>query len=389
MKLSESRNYYEETLSKWTCQFQSKEQENSYLEHKLRQDKLIAQFLVGVVGGVLLLLLFVDELIIKAEYWPTIALMWRGGFVLTCLIAALALNYVNTVRQFQVFTQLFVLYMFLNVQAMVVTYQDDYVLHVFFDVIILIAIYFSTLFPFRVSCTFGLLYGALGTLMVLYTKSVSFHSLVIVFMAYLATNLVGIIISAQEHLLKRRLYYRNERLKILALEMKSQAYKDSLTQIPNRRAFDDSYYRYQSTAQRLVDEPYGVCVAVCDIDFFKRVNDTFGHDVGDLVLVEFAQFLLKSVRPSDGVYRFGGEEFVIVLSNCCPKDAVKRINKMITDLSHSILDIEEIGYPITASFGLTIMQPHEDQKAVIARADMSLYKAKDNGRNQLVVDELI
>ncbi|MGB1263371.1 MAG: GGDEF domain-containing protein [Cognaticolwellia sp.] len=387
--MPQSIDFYSETLSKWTCEFQNREQENDFLASKLQADKRVARFLVCVVACVLLLLLFVDRFIIKPEFWPTIALVWRGGFVVSCLVVAFAIRYVNTVRQLQLFTQCFVIYMFLNVQAMVITYDDSYVLHVFFDIIILVAIYFSTLFPFKVSCLFGLLYGALGIAMVLQTKTVSFHSFSVVIMAYIAVNLVGIVISAQEHLLKRRLYYRNERLKALALEMKSQAYKDSLTQIPNRRAFDENYQRYQSTAQRLVGETDSVCVAVCDIDFFKRVNDTFGHDVGDLVLIEFAQFLLKSVRPTDGVYRFGGEEFVIVLTNCCKADAINRIHKIISDLTNSVLDIEEIGYPITASFGLAILQPKEDQKTVIARADMALYQAKDTGRNKLCVDETI
>lgn len=343
--------------------------------------------MVGVIAVILLLILFSDKLIIKAEYWPTIALAWRGGFVIVCILFAFWINSIKSVRQFQLVSLLFILLLFSNLQAMVLIYYDGYVLHVFFDVIILIAIYFSTLWPFKTSWLLGCTYGIVGTLMIYYTKSVDSHTIVMVPLAYLAANLAGIVISAQEHILKRRLYYRNERLKALALEMKSQAYKDSLTQIPNRRAFDDNYIRYKSTAQRLIDDDNKVCVVVCDIDFFKRVNDTYGHDVGDLVLIEFAQFLLKSVRPTDGVYRFGGEEFVIVFSNCEKTDVIKRINTIIVDLSNSVLDIDVIDYPITASFGLTILQPDEDKKTVIARADMALYKAKDTGRNKLCIDE--
>ena len=116
----------------------------------------------------------------------------------------------------------------------------------------------------------GITYGIAGVFVVYLYKTVDVHSVIMVFMAYLAANLAGMVISAQEHLLKRRLYLRNERLKELALEMKSQAFKDALTKIPNRRAFDDYYPAYQKAAQRLVNSSEKVCVAVSDIDFFKR-----------------------------------------------------------------------------------------------------------------------
>ena len=270
MKTAKSDNLYQKTLSQWTCQFQSKKLEYAFLESKLKQDKRVAQFLISVVGVILLLILFSDKMIIKAEYWPTVALSWRGGLVLVCALVALLINKVTTVKQFQYVTLLFVVSLLINLQAMVLTYHDNYVLHAFFDVIILIAIYFSTLFSFKTSCLLGITYGIAGVFVVYLYKTVDVHSVIMVFMAYLAANLAGMVISAQEHLLKRRLYLRNERLKELALEMKSQAFKDALTKIPNRRAFDDYYPAYQKAAQRLVNSSEKVCVAVSDIDFFKR-----------------------------------------------------------------------------------------------------------------------
>ena len=385
MNVSKNHNLYHETLSKWMCEFQSSRLEQHFLQSKLKQDKRVARFLISVVGIILLLILFSDKMIIKDEYWPSIALGWRGGLVFVCAATAFLVKYTQSVRQFQVVIVSFVALLFVNLQAMVVTYDDDYVLHVFFDVIILIAIYFSTLFSFKASCVLGIAYGVVGTIVVAMTKTVELHSIVMVFVAYLAANLTGIIISAQEHLLKRRLYIRNERLKELAKELKEQAFKDALTQLPNRRAFDDYYPSYQKVVRRLFNSPENVCVAVSDIDFFKRVNDTYGHDVGDSVLIEFSQLLLNSLRPTDEVFRFGGEEFVIILLQCSEENAQIRLNEIIKRLSENIFNVEEIDFPITASFGLAFLQPGEDKKSIIARADMALYKAKENGRNQLVI----
>ena len=102
------------------------------------------------------------------------------------------------------------------------------------------------------------------------------------------------------------------------------------------------------------------------------------------MLEKFSTFLTKSLRASDDVYRFGGEEFVIVLPLCSVEDATIIVNKMIETLNAEPLHLNDMSLSIRASFGLTVMR-EELQKSVIARADSALYEAKEAGRNQLVV----
>ncbi|MED5511601.1 MAG: GGDEF domain-containing protein, partial [Pseudomonadota bacterium] len=180
------------------------------------------------------------------------------------------------------------------------------------------------------------------------------------------------------------LFVRNTQLGQLAQEMQSQAFKDALTQLPNRRAFDNSYEDYQRITKQQQQKMKQVCVILADIDYFKQVNDNHGHEVGDGILELFSTFLTQSLRTSDDVYRFGGEEFVIVLPLCSVSDAAKIIENMITKLNTEPFEVGELSLLIRASFGLTVMR-EEQQKSVIARADAALYEAKGSGRNQLVV----
>jgi len=112
-----------------------------------------------------------------------------------------------------------------------------------------------------------------------------------VVLAHVAANLAGMIMAAHEHIIRRELFVRNTQLAQLAHEMKSQALKDALTQLPNRRAFDNAYEEYQRMVKQQQGESKQVCVILADIDYFKRVNDTHGHEVGDVVLQRFSAFL--------------------------------------------------------------------------------------------------
>ena len=202
-------------------------------------------------------------------------------------------------------------------------------------------------------------------------------------LAHVSANFAGVVMSAHEHLMRRQLFVRNTQLSQLADEMKRQAFKDALTQLPNRRAFDNNYEGYQKLIKQQ-NKTKHVCVVLADIDYFKRVNDTHGHEMGDTVLKHFSTFLTNSLRSADDVYRFGGEEFVIVLPLCSLKDATALINGIIARLNAEEFKLGSCSLSIQASFGLTIMR-EEQQKSVISRADLALYQAKEGGRNQLVI----
>ena len=308
----------------------------------------------------------------------------RSIIVSVCIFSAVVLAYIQTLRQFKLAISLFMVFLSISMQSMAYTFDRAYVLHLFFDVIILITFYFSALLPFKLSAFFGWAYSLIALSVIFFTKEINSHTSYMVILAHVAANLTGMIMSAHQHLMRRELFVRNTQLGQLAQEMQSQAFKDALTQLPNRRAFDNSYEDYQRITKQQQQKMKQVCVILADIDYFKQVNDNHGHEVGDGILELFSTFLTQSLRTSDDVYRFGGEEFVIVLPLCSVSDAAKIIESMITKLNTEPFEVGELSLLIRASFGLTVMR-EEQQKSVIARADAALYEAKGSGRNQLVV----
>lgn len=155
---------------------------------------------------------------------------------------------------------------------------------------------------------------------------------------------------------------------------------DTLTQLLNRKTFDDSVQRIL-TAPEAGEQAW---IAVVDIDHFKRINDGFGHLFGDEVLLLVAGVLRQSFRQQDKVFRFGGEEFVILLQDISKADALSALERFRAS-------IEEKAFPqvgrVTVSVGATSIRAGDTACDVLGRADSALYHAKSHGRNQLQVFE--
>ncbi len=119
-----------------------------------------------------------------------------------------------------------------------------------------------------------------------------------------------------------------------------------------------------------------------DIDFFKRINDNYGHLIGDDVLIELSRMLEKSVRTSDVVARFGGEEFIILINNS-EIDEIQMITKRIVDNINNSNLLKK--YKIKVSGGISWLADGDDSQSLINRADSALYEAKNNGRDRFIV----
>ncbi|MGM0419319.1 MAG: GGDEF domain-containing protein, partial [Thermodesulfobacteriota bacterium] len=120
---------------------------------------------------------------------------------------------------------------------------------------------------------------------------------------------------------------------------------------------------------------------ILDIDYFKNINDTFGHQTGDKVLKELSQLIQTTIRDSDYFFRIGGEEFALLLPNTSTKnagDSARRLRKKTEQNNFTKVN------KITVSIGLTQYIQDEDEDSFIKRADTALYKAKENGRNRVV-----
>ncbi len=161
------------------------------------------------------------------------------------------------------------------------------------------------------------------------------------------------------------------------------ATRDFLTGALNRRAFFEASLPIHSFAQR---EKTPMALAILDIDFFKKINDTFGHNVGDLALKKLASVLSKTIRESDIFSRFGGEEFCLLMPNL-PEEQAPEFFTRILDAVRDIHITSELGpVTFTASLGICFKSnlPIED---MIKNADDALYNAKETGRDKFVVHE--
>ncbi|QOY51548.1 sensor domain-containing diguanylate cyclase [Candidatus Sulfurimonas baltica] len=155
---------------------------------------------------------------------------------------------------------------------------------------------------------------------------------------------------------------------------------DQLTKLSNRLFLDKSYDAELKRALRYNSK---FSVIILDVDNFKNVNDTFGHDVGDKVLVEMANILASSVRNTDSLGRWGGEEFMIICYEAELKQCVELANKIRIKIQES--EFNSVG-KMTCSFGVSQFQADDKSKEVIKRADIALYKAKNRGKNCVVFE---
>ena len=167
----------------------------------------------------------------------------------------------------------------------------------------------------------------------------------------------------------------NHILKNKNKEYEIMASTDPLTGLYNRFKFSELYLsEYKAMIQRDND----MSIILLDIDFFKRINDTYGHNIGDQVLIQVSHALLKTLRSIDIVCRWGGEEFVVLLPTASLDNAVYLAEKLRAHIEE--LEMDLVG-KITASFGVSQVREDDEIHDVIARADKALYLAKNSGKN--------
>jgi diguanylate cyclase (GGDEF)-like protein len=199
--------------------------------------------------------------------------------------------------------------------------------------------------------------------------------------------------------IKLRMRYRvrnNERLEKLILEktaevrsaldsaeqardlMRDQAMRDFLTGIWNRRAIFDILEREIDRSER---EGIPLTIVMADIDHFKNINDTWGHQVGDQVIREVSLRIRQGIRANDAVGRYGGEEMLILLPGCSMEQSIARAESLRLAISSSPVSVGGFNVPISCSFGVAHIQPGATSGQIVGQADAALYLAKRDGRN--------
>jgi diguanylate cyclase (GGDEF)-like protein len=165
--------------------------------------------------------------------------------------------------------------------------------------------------------------------------------------------------------------------KFIKLEMSI----DPLTGAFNRKSFETIIQKLLEISQ-ITNAP--IVLAMADLDYFKKINDTFGHLAGDEALKHFVKIIKRNLRKSDYVFRIGGEEFLILLPNTELKDAVEIVERIRKNLEENLLHYDGKEIKLTASFGLVEVDKNKYINEIIKEADEKLYKAKELGRNKVV-----
>jgi diguanylate cyclase (GGDEF)-like protein len=186
------------------------------------------------------------------------------------------------------------------------------------------------------------------------------------------------------HRMRTRLRATNGDLKQALQKIERIATQDELTGLSNRRSFNETAAREKERSDR---NGAPLCIAMVDADHFKRVNDRHGHATGDEVLRMLGRTLRTSLRETDAVGRYGGEEFVILMPETPGNNAVRTLERLRQKIRAAQVAGLDVNERITVSIGLACYRHGEDIMQCVARADAALYEAKRTGRDRIVCDE--
>lgn len=171
-------------------------------------------------------------------------------------------------------------------------------------------------------------------------------------------------------------------------EAEQRAQTDPATGVPNRRALDA---HLQMLVSRGGFRQVVFSVAMCDLDGLKAINDEHGHRIGDRAILALAQALREGVRKNDFIARYGGDEFVVVLTGLAHRQAEKRVSSLLHRLQKAVYYFERDGERLTlhlnASFGVSVFHPGDTPQSLIDRADEALYRAKQAGKARVCMEQ--
>ncbi len=163
-----------------------------------------------------------------------------------------------------------------------------------------------------------------------------------------------------------------------------KAHRDPVTGVNNRTAMDAALGQEINLAKR---HRTALSIIILDIDKFKPINDTYGHITGDVILKKVAECMAESVRDSDIIYRYGGEEFVVLLRNTKKPGAKLLAERIRHAIEVMVYQYDDFKISVTVSAGLASLKKGDSMKSLLTRCDSALYQAKERGRNCVVVAE--
>lgn len=364
--------------------FRDPEMESLFRQEELpRQRRLVFGLCAFVIISMPVFMLS-DAMVVKPGPWGSFLLAQRLVHIAACIIFLLTIPRIRRYSSYDVLVFSTLLLFFVLLELGSFTFLDDYALYALFDLIIMLCLYASGILTVKQSTIICLYHSSVAILIILPLKDLNLHAQIMMIIGYSFSNGAGILLSITHHKNTRQQYLLQQYLREKTLQLKHLAYRDSLTNALNRRSFQDHFRDIEKMALRLEKSDKSLFLIAADIDHFKKINDNFGHDIGDKVLLAFVKLIEANIRPVDKVYRFGGEEFMILLQECSMDTAIKRTEKIMQLLNSGALGVEELEQPVTCSFGITPVLASDTIDSVCIRADEALYNAKHNGRNQYV-----
>ena len=394
---TQSSNVGTAILPKQLCTLDNKKQIEQQLESPMTripeqfqqyyldyQNKHQCRFLkyVNLIGQLMFLSYFFVDLFLLQDI-STLSGIARVSFV-SCLMLVnwLAFRYSNNIQ---------ILDSLLPVSAAIATAIWFELLYLSQSPIVSFYLYASVIFILlgnlcvQVSFRNSLFSSLLISLVTFYGafRLVSIQELILFLLVYMPILLLSIYVSWNNTLNSKHNFLRVLLNDWNYYTLSDMAHTDELTQLYNRRQF------LQLAEQSIQQWPkYNLtCLLMFDIDFFKNINDTYGHDVGDEVLRVLANITRREMRHSDVLARFGGEEFIALLPDTTLEDAISIASRLCQKIeSYQICVQYKYCFNISVSIGVAQLQPNQnDLNLLIKNADIALYQAKENGRNQVVI----
>jgi diguanylate cyclase (GGDEF)-like protein len=185
---------------------------------------------------------------------------------------------------------------------------------------------------------------------------------------------------------KTKVQELEEKVKTLEDELtrtKTENMKDHLTGLLTRKAFSEEMKKVESAYERIKTQ---YAVVFFDLDHFKKLNDTYGHECGDVVLSTFGKILNKSVRDHDLIGRYGGEEFVAIIHFNLNRELLQFLKRIKTIVTENSFLYKDKKIKVTFSAGVAIRSSYPTYENTLQKADMLLYQAKENGRNKIILE---
>jgi len=163
--------------------------------------------------------------------------------------------------------------------------------------------------------------------------------------------------------------------------LKEYAILDPLTGVYNKRQILNFLEKFLANFVRYKKDPFSIMML--DIDYFKKINDTYGHLAGDFVLKEFVKIIKNKIRSSDILGRFGGEEFILILPNTKVSGALKLAMRIKDEVENYVFEYAQENIKVTTSIGITSVSLNDSVESLLERVDEALYDAKRKGRNRI------